>query len=323
MGIADQADNPSSPLSRFLAEHLPRLNTVAEAWLAELATASATGDADFGLTREERQTIGHALEWRIGLDLARTPPRLPELSYLPIEQCRTLLTAAGYEHTPVGVLPASGTVDPVLLHWTRTRHVLGVDSAQEAAISTCVDLAGFRQPMYRWTSRKTVDERRMWFAELVDGDSVGKDPRHVDAVLSCWRGYLDRGRRLLFGLGERVLVAPELAAGFGVLDLVIGQTVVDVKLAVAPTAEDVMVWLRQLLGYVLLDRLGVFPVEAVAVYCGRQGQLLTYPLPTLLAAASVARPAELATLRDAFTRTQGDLVDNYTRWRVREQYGLE
>jgi hypothetical protein len=323
VGIADQADNPSSPLSRFLAEHLPRLNTIAEAWVAELPTTSAGHDADLGLTREERQTVGHALEWRIGLDLASTPPRQPELSYLPIEQCRTLLTAAGFDHTPVGVLPASDTADPVLLHWTRTSYPLAVDGAQEMAISTCVDLAGFRQPMYRWGSRKTVDERRMWFAEIVDDDSVGKDPRQLDAVLSCWRRYLDRGRRLLLGLGERVVVAPELAGGFGLLDLVIGRTVVDVKLASAPTVEEVMVWLRQLLGYVVLDRLGVFPVEVVAVYCGRQGQLLTYPLPTLLAAASVGPPAELATLREKFGLAQCALLDRYTRWRIREQYGLE
>lgn len=323
MGIADQAGNPNSPLSRFLAEHLPRLNTIAEAWRAELVIAAVTCDADLGLTREESQTVGHALEWRIGLDVASTPPRLPELSYLPIEQCRTLLTTVGFEHTPVGVLPASDTADPVLLHWTRTRHPLGVDSAQEVAISRCVDLAGLRQPMYRWRNRKSVDERRMWFAELVDDDSVGKDRRHVDAVLLYWRHYLDRGRRLLLGLGDRAIVAPELAAGFGLLDLVIGRTLVDVKLASAPTAEDTMVWLRQLLGYVLLDRLGVFPVEAVAVYCGRQGQLLTYPLPTLLSAAGTGAPTELTALRDEFNRTQGDLVDSHSRWSERERHGIK
>ena len=50
----------------------------------------------------------------------------------------------------------------------RTSHPMEVDGVQEtAAISTCVDLGGFCQPMYRWTSRNTVDERRMYLATTV------------------------------------------------------------------------------------------------------------------------------------------------------------
>jgi hypothetical protein len=76
-------------------------------------------------------------------------------------------------------------------------------------------------------------------------------------------------------LGERVIVAPEPAHGFGIADVVIGRTLVDVKLAVEPTADDVVMWLRQLLGYVLLDRHDTFNLDTVAAYCGWSGQLLT------------------------------------------------
>jgi len=128
---------------------------------------------------------------------------------------------------------------------------------------------------------------RSLFASMVtEVDDLGGYTELLDALKHCWTLYLERGRQALLDLGEKVVVSPELASGYGVADLVIGRTLVDVKLAIEPTDEDVAVWLRQLLGYVLLDRFDTFRLDAVAVYCGWHGELLTWPLSALLTSAA-------------------------------------
>ncbi|USX56231.1 hypothetical protein [Lentzea sp. HUAS12] len=240
MGIQDQAKYSGTSLSRFLDEHLPHRDSVVEAWVEKLASANRNG----ALARPNgRDSIGWALELRIGLDLADAPPRLQELSYLPADRCAALLAAAGFEHTPVRVLPGSGTTDPVLRHWTRARHPISVDEGQRASLSACLHLDSFRQPMHRWGAKRTVDERRALFASAVmQEQGFEGSPELLEALCQGWEVYLDRGRQPLLALGDKVIIAPELANGYGVADLVIGRTLVDVKLAVEPSQADVAVW---------------------------------------------------------------------------------
>jgi hypothetical protein len=98
----------------------------------------------------------------------------------------------------------------------------------------------------------------------------------------------------LLGQGKTVVVASELASGYAVIDLVVGRTLLEVKLAVEPAAEDAAVWLRQMLGYVLLDRHGT---------CGWSGQL---------------RPSALGRLRGDFGELLADELDGYPAWHLRE-----
>ena len=130
--------------------------------------------------------MGWALELRLGLDLADKPHRLRELSYLTTRRCTALLTAAGFEHTPVGFRAANDTTDPVLLHWVRTHHPVVLDGAQRSALATCLDLASFSQPMHRWGTKRTVDERRSLFASMAtEDDNLGSNTELLDALLHC------------------------------------------------------------------------------------------------------------------------------------------
>lgn len=88
-----------------------------------------------------RDSVGWALEFCIGLDLAGAPPRLGELSYLPIERCFALLRTVGFEHRPVGMLPASGTTDPVLLRWVRACRPVALGDFWRDVFAACLDLA--------------------------------------------------------------------------------------------------------------------------------------------------------------------------------------
>lgn len=152
-----------------------------------------------------------ALELRLGLDLADRPARWQELSYLSIKRCTELLITAGFEHTAVGVLPSSDTSDPVLLHWSRTCQPVGIDGAQRTALVTCLDLASFRQVIHRLSNTRTVDERRSLFTGTVGEDGLGSDDDLLQAFTRAWAVYLSRGRKALLELGDRVVVAPELA----------------------------------------------------------------------------------------------------------------
>ncbi len=60
------------------------------------------------------------------------------------------------------------------------------------------------------------------------------DTSVIDVLTQLWRGYLTLGREALRGLGERVLLEPDLVAGFARLDMVIGRSLVEVKCSAEP-----------------------------------------------------------------------------------------
>lgn len=318
MGIYEQARYANTPLSRFVHECLPHTKVVADSWTRELTTVDGELPAP-----GERDDIGWALELCLDLDLAATPPRQQELSYLPADRYEALLTAAGFTHHPLGVLPADAIADPLLRHWKRAGHPSSLDGARRAVFTTCLQLASLRQPMHHTLTRDWDVERRraLFTAAIVDFDDAGTSPPALLSALEhCWNTYLAYGRQRLQERGEKVIVAPELASGYAVADLIIGRTLIEVKLAAEPTAEDLLVWLRQLLGYVLLDRHDTFALDTIAVYCGWSGQLLTYPLPTLLGASGHGGLPALARLRNDFGNLLAGELDGYAAWRTRQRY---
>jgi hypothetical protein len=318
MGIYEQARHADTPLSRFVRERLPHADVVVDSWARELAAPEGELPAPGA-----RDSIGWALELCLDLDLAATPPRQRELSFLLADRYEALLTAAGYQHRPIAGLPANAVTDPLLQHWTRAGYPSVLDDARRAVFAMCLDLASLREVMHGWLIREQdVERRRSLFTwAIIESADFGTNSSELLTALEhCWNTYLAHGRRRLQERGEKVIVAPELASGYGVADLVIGRTLLEVKLAVEPTAEDVVVWLRQLLGYVLLDRHDTFALDTIAVYCGWSGLLLTYPLPTLLSASGHGGPAAPARLRGDFGQLLADELDGYAAWRERERY---
>lgn len=318
MGIQSQARYPGTPLSRFLDKYLPQRNEV----VRERARQGNLPQSKPSPLTGGRDDVGWAIELCIELDLAATPPRLFELSHLPVERCIELLTAAGFERR--GPLHSAETTDPVLQHWKRAHHQIVMDERQKSIFSTCLDLASFCQPMRRWGTHRTVEERRAFFDEIVlSGEeyNAGHQTELLEALTHCWNAYLGQGRRALLGLGEKVVVAPELGHGYGVADLVIGHALVEIKLAIEPTTDDMATWLRQLLGYVLLDQHDIFRFDTVAVYCAWSGQLITYPLSEIFATSSPGRTPSLEHLRTEFHKALHDELEGYVAWKERQRYG--
>ena len=91
-----------------------------------------SSDPDF------RRQLGGAVEIRIGLDLAAAPGYWDVLSFLPPEECLTLLSEAGYRSEGNEHLADAGSTDPLLREWIR---------------ACCVGSARVRVPILRLCAR--------------------------------------------------------------------------------------------------------------------------------------------------------------------------
>jgi hypothetical protein len=109
----------------------------------------------------------------------------------------------------------------------------------------------------------------------------------------------ERGYDQLATLGGPVTVALLFVQAWADGDLVLGSTLVEVKVTKNPLPlRDA--WLDQLLGYTLLDRGDWYGLEQVAVFLGRQARLVAWPLAELLPALTGDPQVTLAELRAEF-----------------------
>ena len=117
-----------------------------------------------------------------------------------------------------------------------------------------------------------------------------------------WRlttALAERGYDQLADLGSPATIAPMFVQAWADGDLVLGRTLVEVKVTKNPLPlRDA--WLNQLLGYVLLDHGDWYDLKQVAIYLGRQAKLVTWPLTELLPVLTGDPRVTLAGLRDEF-----------------------
>jgi hypothetical protein len=96
-----------------------------------------------------------------------------------------------------------------------------------------------------------------------------------------------------------VTVAPLFVQAWAEGDLVLGGTLVDVKVTKQPLPLR-GAWLDQLLGYLLLDHGDWYGLEQMAVFLGRQARLVAWPLSELLPTLTGDPLVTLAELRGEF-----------------------
>ncbi|MFB9566135.1 hypothetical protein [Saccharopolyspora hordei] len=220
------------------------------------------------------------------------------LSYLPPTRYADLLKAVGMRREEARCSPAARTGDPLAMDWVRVDSQVVDEEQERRALETCLDLMEVRDLAHThpdWA----VERRRSVFTKIMKSGPLGADAEARDALGKAWAQYLEHGRENFHRLGSRVLVSPEIASGFGIADLVVGDALVDVKIA-RGSAPPVGEWLRQLLGYLLLDWDDVLGIGTLSVYAGWQGVMLTCPVDELLATASPGPTPTLAGLRDEF-----------------------
>jgi hypothetical protein len=123
--------------------------------------------------------------------------------------------------------------------------------------------------------------------------AVGEDLWRLTVALA------ERGYDQLAALGGPVTVAPLFVQAWAEGDLVLGGTLVDVKVTKQPLPLR-GAWLDQLLGYLLLDHGDWYGLEQMAVFLGRQARLVAWPLSELLPTLTGDPLVTLAELRGEF-----------------------
>ena len=321
MSIARQAADPGSALCRFLDARLPQRQLIVEDWARQADTAPwsamtvGVGPRSFGL----------AAEYRIGLDLAKKPGYWDMLSFLSPMECNILLRGAGYCPADHEYTVNTGTTDPLLLDWVRSRHPIALGEAQRLTLAACWAMAQMSD-LVDPSRPFSVQRRRSFLADL-RSDLIGvtrmSDRPHpvIDAPSHLWQGYLRYGRHQLTGLGERVVLAPELAGRFGIADLMVGRCLIEIKTAQEPE-KGLGQWLNQLLGYVLLDWFDALCMDTIALYLGWQAKLMATPLSEVLATSTPGPTPVLGLLRTDFRQEiQADLDETH-RWQLHRRYPM-
>lgn len=308
MTLGAQAHHPHSELCQFLDQHLPQRDSILDEWRSQL-TSAPWRVLDLQTSLDQ---LGEAFEMRVGLDLANKPGCMPLLGYLPPNECRGVLETAGFEH--LDHLADPETTDPLLQSWTRATRAHDISDHELDTLRSCLAIptvSGLEQAR----ANISIETKRSLLHEGRDGRPERSDDKDaMNGLIHLWRGYLRHGREPLLRRAEeslssqKVKVAPILAPGFAKADLVVGRTLIDIKVWRKP-AEYLHHALNQVLGYLLLDRLNLHRLQGVGLYLGWQGLLLTATVERLLSAATPRRTVDIAELREQFDLTMRDTLD--------------
>lgn len=98
--------------------------------------------------------------------------------------------------------------------------------------------------------------------------------------------------------------AQSRAVGGADADLISDGMLLEIKTTINPRIDGA--WIRQLLGYLLLDTAGEFEVTSLGLYLARQGRLFVWPLPAALDTIA-GQPVDLSAVRLEFATFLGTL----------------
>ncbi|TAK20817.1 MAG: hypothetical protein EPO26_17535 [Chloroflexota bacterium] len=126
------------------------------------------------------------------------------------------------------------------------------------------------------------------------------NPAWVDDLCALsWRFYDTQAHLLDLPAVLNPTFEGSAAVGGADADLVLDRCLLELKTTVKPRVDGV--WIHQLLGYALLDYSDLHRIDAIGVYLSRQGVLLRWSLPELLAdLTGDTEPVDLLSLRQEF-----------------------
>jgi hypothetical protein len=144
-------------------------------------------------------------------------------------------------------------------------------------------------------------------------DALGPGRAGGGYLRPLWEAYLERGRRQLQSLGTMAAAEPEFIPGWARGDLILGNTLIDIKTGWYVT-DQLDYCLNQLLGYVLLDRSGVYAIDQIGIYLARYAAIITWPLSTLLPELCGQPSVDLGQIREDFAGVCRASIDEHLAW---------
>jgi hypothetical protein len=283
LGFAFAADPPYAPL--LGASQLTDTEQLAHLAAAQFATARRLADGDVRRAGYVRVVAG---DRRLVLPSADDTPELdaaqwaaPDPTIQPHLEVFTQLAARVQGPLPPGRPRPDRRVEQPLL--------------EECWVLACYE------ELHRSGRSPTLTSALGRLGPAATAEALlGLAPRAVrDDLWRLTTALADRGYDQLAALGGPVTVAPLFVQAWADGDLVLGRTLVEVKVTKQPLPlRDE--WLNQLLGYVLLDHGDWYDLEQIAVFLGRQARLVAWPLAELLPALTGDPRVTLAELRAEF-----------------------
>ena len=319
MSLTSHLKNPAqSPIGQFFRQRFPNTATVTRVTNLRLKTATTirpTGTQPFPYG-----TVGTALDYRIRYYFAITPSRglvawLGAWNLLSVndrwkvaekELASGRTTSVppddegdlGTIHYPAAII--TGFFDRLDALLERTQPVgrrLEPVAEQELA-RYCFVLALFEE-VYRATRWEGgplgVPSAKGSIEELL----AVPGPAVIDDVCRLSSLFYDQFHGLL---ARPHILNPTFKGSRDVggadADLIVDGCLIDIKTSISPTIEPE--WLRQIVGYTLLDYNDERQIKSVGIYMARQGMLFTWPLVDLLPQLTGDPTATVKRLRQEF-----------------------
>jgi hypothetical protein len=275
---------------------MPALNEMVGPWLKHLEALSWKRPTTPDL--RTAHLTGTALEYRLGFDLApadqypypQVNPKLDDdrarraravLGWVANDEYREDLERVRKTHRSVASLDQSNA------------------DLQIAALHHCWRLAYLETLVRAAAKHRLVDWNcdALWQLVLNYDPPISADV--TNALTTAWSNYLRHGRANFAAHELPAVPHPTFADRFAVGDLLLGDTLVEVKYCTRPDADNLMLALRQVLGCALAEPDGDGHISRVGVYHVREAHLAEWNLEPLVQAAGYPGPS--VALRAAFS----------------------
>ncbi|ULR47840.1 hypothetical protein [Streptomyces deccanensis] len=309
MSLTSHLKDPRSPISRFLAEHLPDTKAVLDDYRTRLARfpAPLRPQVEAGLKPEYRM-LGHTIDHRLRISLGAP-------TGAPIKEgiVRAVIDDDGWPSQEVirAVQKASDTMlEELAGYHNDAGQPLCLASADEDRLIRLCHVASSFEAIFRhcgWLRGNTLG---LCAADATLDDLVDAVPHYVvgdirqQMQLAADPGPFENMR--LLPASARVcgpVFDGSLQVGGADADFILDGALIDCKATIRPERIS-RAEIYQLAGYLLLDYSDTHSISTVALYLSRQGALIDWSVEEFLGLLGARH--ELPALRDACRHTLTD-----------------
>ncbi|MFF9819017.1 UvrD-helicase domain-containing protein [Streptomyces sp. NPDC014006] len=296
--LTGQLQYPRSPMSLFLARHLPRTERLISAYQQQVRTLPPAAQP-MNERRPDYAALGHTIDYRLRLLLGRGPGEAVALGI------RLLGNLAPLDGAPAADVRQSLHSAGIELLARLRAHLDGATRLDDEELTRLCHVAGYFEAVYR----NGVFSRRRNLLASADARTTLNDltaavPAYVLEDISDQIALAERPFAPFRLLPEHKRVCGPVFAGSADLggadaDFIVDGLLIDCKATIRPHSLN-RAAVQQLAGYLLLDYDDTHRIERVGIYLSRHGALITWTVPEFLTSlgATIPLPALRQQLKD-------------------------
>ena len=289
LSLTGQLKHLASPMSRFLAEHLPDARAVVGDYAARLPQQPWPVQP-IDVAYPDFAALGHAVDYRLRLSLGRglgdavghgvmaLHPAGPSFPGAPGAGGRDALHAAGLQ----------------LLERVQQHLAAGEKPLEEDAISRLCFVAAYFEDVFRCGQLRRFSLLARADAFTTLEELMRLVPAYAPADLAAQMRLAEQPFAALRALPEQDQVCGPVFTGSADIggadaDFILGGLLLDCKATTRPRRLEIPE-IYQLAGYLLLDYDDQYRIDRVGLYLSRQGHMITWTVPEFLQRAGAIEP---------------------------------